>query len=281
MTAVLPVLDAPAAGATGAPACALPGTPLDRAKAGLDLCVHCGFCLPACPTYVNLEDENDSPRGRLVLMAGLVDGTLAPDDADVRRHLDRCLGCRGCETACPSGVPYGHLLEAARATLGERQRAPLIARVILAVFARPWLLRPALLGARAFRGTRIPAALARALPGPLGFSLAMLASSAPAVRPAGRPHPPLAPASRPRPGHRRAARRVRHGRLYGTCTPRRGARSGTTATAWCARPGHAAAAPSRALGRPRTARALARANVAAFERAGADVIAVDSAGCGR
>ena len=130
----LPVLDDRPT--TASPACALAGTPLDHAKGGLDACVHCGFCLQACPTYVNLEDENDSPRGRLVLMRGLLEGSLSPDDADVRLHLDRCLGCRGCETACPSGVPYGHMLEATRATLYARRPAPLVARIILAVLAR-------------------------------------------------------------------------------------------------------------------------------------------------
>ena len=104
-------------------ACALPDTPLANASAGLDACVHCGFCLQACPTYVNLEDENDSPRGRIVLMRRLLEGELALDDPDVGVHLDRCLGCRACETACPSGVPYGHLLEATRATMAPVRTA--------------------------------------------------------------------------------------------------------------------------------------------------------------
>src|SRR5829696_8109134 len=105
--------------------CALPGTPLAAVSAGIDACVHCGFCLQACPTYLTLEDENDSPRGRIVLMHALVDGTLPLDDRDVRTHIDRCLGCRACETACPSGVPYGQLLEATRATLTAVQPIPL------------------------------------------------------------------------------------------------------------------------------------------------------------
>ena len=112
-----------------APACALPDTPLAAAKPGIDACVHCGFCLQACPTYVNLQDENDSPRGRILLMRSLLDGTLAPDDADVQLHIDRCLGCRACETACPSGVPYGRLIESvrplveARRSVGARRRS--------------------------------------------------------------------------------------------------------------------------------------------------------------
>lgn len=66
--------------------CAIPGSPLADASAGIDACVHCGFCLQACPTYLVLEDENDSPRGRIVLMRALVEGTLPTNDTDVRTH---------------------------------------------------------------------------------------------------------------------------------------------------------------------------------------------------
>ena len=73
-------------------------------------CVHCGLCTSACPTYVETGDENDSPRGRIYLMRSVVDGRLDLTDR-VRGHLDLCLDCRSCETACPSGVQYGRLLE--------------------------------------------------------------------------------------------------------------------------------------------------------------------------
>ena len=162
-------------------ACAIPGSPLAEARAGLDACVHCGFCLQACPTYLVLEDENDSPRGRIVLMRGVVEGTLAVDDPDVRTHIDRCLGCRACETACPSGVPYGHLLEATRATLTAEQPNAPIARVMLFVFARKSLTRLAMLGGRIARALRISRLLAR-LPGRLGFAMAMLESTRSSVR---------------------------------------------------------------------------------------------------
>ena len=68
-------------------------------------CVHCGLCTAACPTYVETSNEADSPRGRIYLMRQVIDGTLALDD-DVKHHLDLCLNCRACETACPSGMPF-------------------------------------------------------------------------------------------------------------------------------------------------------------------------------
>ena len=88
--------------------------------AALDPCVHCGFCLQACPTFLATGDEADSPRGRIELMRALEAGELEPDDPAVAMHLDRCLGCRGCEPVCPSGVGYGHGLGAARHVGGPR-----------------------------------------------------------------------------------------------------------------------------------------------------------------
>lgn len=79
----------------------------------IEACVHCGFCLPSCPTYRVLGNETDSPRGRIVLMKEVLEGTLDADEA--APFVDRCLGCHGCVTACPSGVAYGDLLDAYRA----------------------------------------------------------------------------------------------------------------------------------------------------------------------
>ena len=100
---------------------------------GLDSCVHCGFCLQACPTFLATGDESDSPRGRIELMRALETGELAPADPGVALHLDRCLGCRGCEPVCPSGVRYGRGLEAARALLTEHRGVPPLVRAALGV----------------------------------------------------------------------------------------------------------------------------------------------------
>jgi glycolate oxidase iron-sulfur subunit len=93
----------------------------DPAK--LTQCVHCGLCLDACPTYQELGTETDSPRGRIHLIRALEEGTLSLD-TDVVRHLDLCLGCRACETACPSGVPYGQIIEEARAFVESSHARP-------------------------------------------------------------------------------------------------------------------------------------------------------------
>jgi glycolate oxidase iron-sulfur subunit len=132
-------------------------------------CVHCGFCLPACPTYSLWHEEMDSPRGRIHLMGSLVDGTMPLTDTVVE-HFDRCLGCMACVPACPSGVQYGRLIETTRAHVEEHHhRTPgdrLLRRLIFEVLPHRRRLRAAL----ALR--RLPA------PGPL----APLAAVAPPWR---------------------------------------------------------------------------------------------------
>src|SRR5580765_6898032 len=81
-------------------------------------CVHCGFCLAACPTYRELGQEMDSPRGRIVLMKEVLEGKL--DWSDAQPHVDRCLGCLACEPACPSGVPYRDLISPFRALAKDK-----------------------------------------------------------------------------------------------------------------------------------------------------------------
>jgi glycolate oxidase iron-sulfur subunit len=87
----------------------------------LRTCVHCGICLPQCPTYRVLGEEMDSPRGRLYLMRAVAEGRLEPTPT-YTRHLDLCLGCRACESACPAGVKFGTLLEVARGEIEQRGR---------------------------------------------------------------------------------------------------------------------------------------------------------------
>src|SRR5688572_13594871 len=91
------------------------GEPMAHA---VQACVHCGFCLAACPTYQELGQEMDTPRGRIVLMKQVLEGTLAWQEA--KPHIDRCLGCLACETACPSGVQYRDLLSPFRALAREQ-----------------------------------------------------------------------------------------------------------------------------------------------------------------
>jgi glycolate oxidase iron-sulfur subunit len=258
------------------PACALPDSPLAKERAGLDACVHCGFCLQACPTYLTLEDENDSPRGRIVLMRALLEGVLPPDSESIETHIDRCLGCRACETVCPSGVPYGHLLEATRATLAQTRPIPFVARVILASFERPWLLALAMAGGRVMRATGIARLLAR-LPGRIGFAMAMFTST-----------------RRPAPGSRRtpvsAGTRGTVALLTGCVmeglfaeTNRATERTllvndyRVTPTA----PGQRCCGALHAhAGDADAAKRLAKVNIAAFEGANVDYICVNAAGCG-
>ena len=147
----------------------------------LDPCVHCGFCLPACPTFLATGDEADSPRGRIVLMRALERKEIDAHDESLREHLDACLGCRGCEPVCPSGVEYGRGLEAAREILARENGLGARGRALLALFRRRWLWKPLFALSRLFRDTGLP----RRMAGHSNrrFSLGMLASTSPAFNP--------------------------------------------------------------------------------------------------
>ena len=257
------------------PGCALPGTPLAAALPGINACVHCGFCLQACPTYLNLEDENDSPRGRIFLMRSLLEGTVTPDDQSVHQHIDQCLGCRACEPVCPSGVPYGQLLEATRATLKEYRPIPHIARLILFVFARPWLLMPAMFFSRILAATPIPTLLS-GLRGRMGFAMAMLASTGRSIERSR--YRPVSSGERGRVATLRGC--VMEGLFSETnrATERVLSVNGyTTIPA----PGQQCCGALHAhAGDLESARKLARRNIAAFEKSGAELVAVNAAGCG-
>src|SRR5579885_1515669 len=131
------------------------------AASELDKCVHCGLCLNACPTYRELHVEMDSPRGRIYQMVQVANG--APVSDSYREHIGLCLACRACETACPSGVRYGHLIESARAEIAEQTHQSFLTRF---VFSRLLPSRPMLRFAG--RLMRVRQSIPIKLPGRLG-----------------------------------------------------------------------------------------------------------------
>src|SRR5690606_26812880 len=151
-------------------------------RALIDACVHCGFCLPTCPTYVLWGEEMDSPRGRIYLMKGALEGRLGWSP-ELVGHFDACLGCVACVTACPSGVQYGPLIERARAQVeshyprssGDRVFRGLLFRVLPYPGTLRVLLAPLVIGGRLLRS--FASAVGRVLPRQFGALLAL----APAV----------------------------------------------------------------------------------------------------
>lgn len=160
----------------------------------IEACVHCGFCLPACPTYQVLEEEMDSPRGRIYLMKTVLEGELPLEEA--LPYLDRCLACQACVTACPSGVPYGELIVTFRLYTEERRHRSPFEQVfrlgLLQTLPYPQRFRPL-----AGLGSRLkPLVKPLPLPKPLKAPLELL----PEVLPKEESHPSLYPAK----GQRRA-----------------------------------------------------------------------------
>jgi len=248
----------------------------------LDTCVHCGFCLQACPTFLATGDEADSPRGRIDLMRALEAGELAPDDPALRLHLDRCLGCRGCEPVCPSGVGYGRGIEAARAVLATRRRPPALARAALWALTTPGTSRIVYALARLLRASGIPGRLAGW--GRIRFAMGMLAATKPSDRrtvgrsDGKRPQPPSVS-----PTVRQSVALFRGCVMDGLFAHVHDATVRTLGVnGWAVRevPGQVCCGALHAhAGLRDEARLLARANVAAFGP-GDEPIVVNSAGCG-
>jgi len=251
-----------------------------------DDCVHCGFCLPTCPTWQNWQEEMDSPRGRIDLFRALEDGRIAMSPA-VAQHFDRCLGCMACLTSCPSGVRYDHVIDRARVLVEERHPRAAADRLwrsfIFALFTRPALLRVAAALLWLLRVTGLQA-LGRRL-GVLRLSrrLAALDALAPPVTLREVLH------RLPRFTAARGERRLRAG-LLGGCVQRVFFPNVNDATIRVlAAEGVEVVVPagqgccgalSVHAGRQGEARRLSRALVVAFEREPLDVVVVNSAGCG-
>jgi len=261
---------------------------LDRQRDGLAHCVHCGFCLPVCPTYSRLGDESDSPRGRLHLMRAVVDGRLDPASPAFQTHIDRCLGCRACEPVCPSGVQYGSLVELARDVAAiARPRAP-VPRLLLMVFGSPALRRAFFLVGRVLRATGLARLLAR-LPRSdgylgsirLGFGMLGATASWPGLAEVPGASTPVDGGS-PEPRGRVAVLTgcVQEG-LYGRvnrATVRVLEANGFEVVKV---PGQSCCGALHAHGGALArARAMARSNIAAFARVQVDSVVVNAAGCG-
>lgn len=236
-------------------------------------CVHCGFCLPACPTYRLLGEEMNSPRGRIFLMKETLEGSLPLDEA--MPYIDRCLGCVGCVPACPSGVAYGELLAGFRAYAEQRRTDRPAAQK-----AQRRLLRETLPYASRFRAAatagRLGKRLATALPGSLQAMVDLL----PAELPKAAPLPYFYPAQ--------GARRARVALLTGCVQQALAPEINWATLRVLSRNGVEVIIPqgqgccgalSMHIGADGQARDLARSNLAAFP-ADVDAVVTNAAGCG-
>ncbi len=264
----------------------------DRPDEGeLGLCVHCGFCLNACPTYLELGVETDSPRGRIALMRALDTGRTEWTPR-IQQHFDQCLQCRACETACPSKVPYGRLMEAARAEAFAQQKWPrrqrLIWRLIMrGVFPYPRRMRLAGYGLKLYQRLGLQALVRQTgLLRRIAPKLADIDALSPDAR---RPFYANREASAVEP---RAPVRARAALISGCMMPLAYPETHRATVRVFARNGVSVDAPSAQVccgalhahgGDVEAARELARANIDAFLRADGqapDAILVNAAGCG-
>jgi glycolate oxidase iron-sulfur subunit len=252
----------------------------------LKQCVHCGLCLDYCPTYRALGLEQDSPRGRIYQTSMVYRGQISPDDPKFRKHIYQCLDCRACETACPSGVQYGKIVEAARGvaepdTAEERR----IGRTVLnRIFTSNLALNALGLGLRAYQKTGLQTAvrksgLMKLLPERLAAMEGMLAPTQGGV----------AKPAVPRVVRARDTRRYRVGFIAGCVMPQFLGETNQASVRVLARNGCDVYTPAEQgccgalhvhTGARDTARELARRNVEAFEPLELDAIIINAAGCG-
>lgn len=253
---------------------------IEEAESILRKCVHCGFCLATCPTYVLLGNELDSPRGRIYLIKQMLERGVAPAPSIVT-HIDRCLSCLSCSTTCPSGVDYVRLIDRARVHIDQTYRRPwadkALRGLLSLVVPRPWLFRLSLLAAwPARRFTRF-------LPG----RLASLAAMTPAR--INRPSPVDRPQVFPAVGPRRMRVALLNGCAQRVLSPaineatvrlltRHGCEVVVTKGVGCC------GALVHHMGLEDAARHNARVNVAAWraeiDRGGLDAIVANASGCG-
>ncbi len=246
-------------------------------------CVHCGFCLPTCPTYVLWGEEMDSPRGRIYLMKEGVDGEPMSDS--MVQHWDRCLGCMACVTACPSGVQYDKLIESTRAQVErrhERTRQDKALRgLIFALFPHPRRLRLLRGPLRGLQRTGLDRALRRTgLLERISPQLAAMENLAPRLD-----KPVSLPERTPATGQRRAVVGMLTGCVQGAFFPGVNAATARVLQAeGCdvvvPRSQGCCGALSVHNGREEEAQRFARSIVDTFEAAGVDLVVVNAAGCG-
>ena len=249
-------------------------------------CVHCGLCLDFCPTYRVLGHEADSPRGRIYQIRQVYEGKLSADNADFREHIYACLDCRACQTACPSGVQYGAIIEAARAVaepISPSEKT--VGRAILgSVFTRPKLLDAAGVGLRLYQRSGAQLALRRSgllklLPQRLREMESMLAPAQGGIRRWSAPQ--VTPA--------RGKVRYRVGFIEGCIMPQLFGDTNAATVRVLAANGCVVYSPPRQgccgalqmhTGDRPTAQELARRNIDAFSGLGLDAIIINAAGCG-
>jgi glycolate oxidase iron-sulfur subunit len=248
-------------------------------------CVHCGLCLPYCPTYVVLGVEMDSPRGRIYQMKLVAEGEVSPDNPHFRKHMYQCLDCRACETACPSGVQYGRLIEAARSIIPPENAIDRTGRLAMlgGVLNSKPLLAAVGAGSRIYQRSGLQTLVrATGVLKPVG-QLARMESMLPDLQGSllESALPPVVPAI----GERRARVAFLSGCIAAQFFPQT---NRSTVAVLAANGCDVLTPPDQGCcgalqnhsGEREIARNLARHNVDVFERTGADYIVSNAAGCG-